>query len=260
LDSVGNRMIRVDNHNHIIHAGILEMVTAAKANDVEEYSITEHVSQFRELRDTVGFGSVHGTGRIFKSLNEYRDEFEKIERESVAMNINRGLEVDFSPRYEMKVGDFVNQQDWDILLCSVHEFENGKDIETIGKEIVDRLAAYASWYDYFRLEQLALESDFVPFNVLSHPVRMSRAMKLVPPEIDDLLMDLATTARRREKALELNGNDIDYAPELVRKLAIACGKTGCKVSLGSDAHHPKEVFRNMNVAMDLASKFNLKLL
>jgi HisJ family histidinol phosphate phosphatase len=251
-------MTRVDNHSHIIHAGILEMVAAAKANDVKEYSITEHVSQFTELRDTVEFGSVHDTGRMFESLNEYRDEFEKIKSESVAMKINRGLEVDFSPRYELKVGDFVNQQDWDILLCSVHEFENGKDIETTGKEIIDRLAAYARWYDYFRLEQLALESDFVPFNILSHPVRMSRAVKLVPPEIDDLLMDLATTARRRDKALELNGNDIDYAPELVRKLALACGEAGCRVSLGSDAHYPRDVFRNMDVAMGLVVEFKLK--
>lgn len=253
-------MIRIDNHNHIIHAGILEMVAAAKANDVKDYSITEHVSQFTELRDTVGFGSVHDTGRMFESLNEYREEFKKIKAESGTMRINRGLEVDFSPRFESRVGDFVNQESWDILLCSVHEFENGKDIETTGRESVDRLATYARWYDYFRLEQLALESDFVPFNVLSHPVRMSRAVKLVPPEIDDLLIDLATTARRRNKALELNGNDIDYAPELVRKLALACGKTSCKVSLGSDAHYPKDVFHNMDVAFDLVSKFNLKLL
>jgi HisJ family histidinol phosphate phosphatase len=261
LDSVGNRMIRVDNHSHIIHAGILEMVAAAKANDVREYSVTEHVSQFRELRGSVGFGSVHDTGRMFESLNEYREEFIKIKGESGTMKINRGLEVDFSPRYESKVGDFVNQEEWDILLCSVHEFEDGNDIERTGREIVDKLTAYTRWYDYFRLEQLALESDFVPFNVLSHPVRMSRAaVKHVPPEIDDLLMDLATTARRREKALELNGNDIDYAPELVRKLALACGKADCKVSLGSDAHYPNDVFHNMDVALDLVSKFNLKLL
>src|SRR3989454_2941562 len=192
-------------------------VAAAKANNLTEYFITEHVSQFTELRNSAGFGSVHDKGRIFESLKEYRDEFGKIDRESLEMRINQGLEVDYSLRYEVKVGDFVNQEDWDILLCSIHEFENGKDIERTGRETVDRLVAYARWYDYFRLEQMALESDFVPFNVLSHPVRMSRAVKLVPPEIDDLLLDLATTAARRKKALELNGNDIDYAPTARRR-------------------------------------------
>jgi len=30
------------------------------------------------------------------------------------------------------------------------------------------------------------------------------------------------------------------------------------VSLGSDAHYPKDVFRNMDVAMDLVHEFKLK--
>jgi HisJ family histidinol phosphate phosphatase len=235
------------------------MVAAAKANNVGEYSVTEHVSQFRELRESVGFGSVHEKGRMFESLREYREEFGKIEGQSVGMRVGRGLEVDFSPRYEARVGEFVNQEEWDILLCSVHEFEDGKDIERSGRGIVDRLVVFARWYDYFRLEQMALESDSVPFNVLSHPVRMARVVKLVPPEMDDLLLDLGTTARRRGKALELNGNDIDYAPGLVRRLASACGKAGCRVSLGSDAHYPKDVFRNMDVAMGLVDEFKLKL-
>ncbi len=105
---------------------------------------------------------------------------------------------------------------------------------------------------------MALESDFVPFKVLSHPIRMSRATKAVPVDLDDLLLDLARIAKRRNKALELNGRDIDYAPELVRKLAIACSKAGCRVSLGSDAHHPREVFRNMGIAMALVKEFNLE--
>jgi len=33
---------------------------------------------------------------------------------------------------------------------------------------------------------------------------------------------------------------------------------GCKVSLGSDAHHPRDVFRNMRVAMALVNEFNLE--
>jgi histidinol phosphatase-like PHP family hydrolase len=88
---------------------------------------------------------------------------------------------------------------------------------------------------------------------------MSRSNKAIPPELDDLLLDLARTARRRNKALELNGRDIDYAEELVRRLAAACSKACCRVSLGSDAHHPNEVFRNMEIAMALVREFNLEL-
>jgi histidinol-phosphatase (PHP family) len=240
-------------------AEITEMLAAAKANNIDEYSITEHVSQFREPRESIKFGSIHLKGRIFESLKEYKDEFKKAERSTHSgMKVNRGLEVDFSPRFANKLGDFVNQEEWDILLCSVHEFEDGKDIEKTVRGI-DPASANDHWREYLRLEQTALESDFVPFNILAHPVRMSRATKVVPPNLDDLLLDLAKTTRRRDKALELNGRDIDYAPDLVRRLTTACSKADCRVSLGSDAHHPREVFRNMKVAMALVEEFDLEL-
>jgi len=252
-------MTLVDNHNHILLAEITEILAAAKANNVSELSITEHVSQFREPRESIRFGSIHPSGRIFQSLKDYNDEFRKADRLAYSgLKINRGLEVDFSPRFETKLGDFVNQETWDILLCSVHEFEDGKDIEKSVRGTVDPASAHEYWREYLGLEQKALESDFVPFKVLSHPVRISRASKAAPPELDDLLLDLARIARRRNKALELNGRDIDYAPELVRRLATACSKAGCRVSLGSDAHHASEVFRNMNTAMALVKEFNLE--
>ncbi len=236
------------------------MVASAKANNIAEYSITEHVSQFRELRESIRFGSVHSKGRIFDSLREYEDEFRKADKEVLGMKINQGLEVDFSPRFENKVANFVNQKDWDLLLCSVHEFEDGRDVErNVGKP-VDQDSAHKRWREYFGTEQMALESDFVPFKVLAHPVRMARSIELVPPEVDLLLLDLARTAGRRQKALELNGNDIAFAPQLVRMLATACSKAGCRVSLGSDAHHPKDVFRNLGIAMSLVDEFRLQLL
>jgi hypothetical protein len=45
-----------------------EMLTAAKTNRISDFSITEHVSQFRELRESIQFGSVHPNGRIFDSV------------------------------------------------------------------------------------------------------------------------------------------------------------------------------------------------
>jgi histidinol phosphatase-like PHP family hydrolase len=106
---------------------------------------------------------------------------------------------------------------------------------------------------------MALESNFVPFTVLAHPVRLTRSVKEVPPDMDELLLELAESAKRRNKALELNGNDIDSDPELVRRLAFACAKAGCKVSLGSDAHYPRDVFRNMEAALGLIQEHGLSI-
>jgi histidinol phosphatase-like PHP family hydrolase len=104
-------MTLADNHNHILLARLTEMLASAKTSTIGEFSITEHVSQFRELRESVRFGSVHPNGRIFENLKEYNDEFRKIDRGAyTGMKINRGLEVDFSPRFEKRVSDFVNQE------------------------------------------------------------------------------------------------------------------------------------------------------
>src|SRR5438093_13571426 len=111
-------MIRIDHHNHILLAEITEMVAAAKASEVREFSITEHVSQFGEPRMSVGFGSVPSSGRILETLKGYRDAFRKVEDlAAMGMKVNQGLGVDFSPRHEKRVGDFVTQEDWDMLLC-----------------------------------------------------------------------------------------------------------------------------------------------
>jgi histidinol-phosphatase (PHP family) len=251
---------RVDNHSHILLADISEMVASAKAKNVAELSITEHVSQFKELRDRVKFGSLHSTGKLFNTLDEYVYEFHKTSERALDVKVNRGLEVDFSPRFEASVGKFVNQLDWDILLCSVHEFQNGKDIESNPGSAVNAASAHEHWREYLRLEQMALESDFVAFKVLSHPIRMSRGKQVEPPEMEQLLLDLAKTAKKRNKALELNGNDIGYSIRLVRMLANACSKAGCTVSLGSDAHRPSDVFRNMEIATSLVEEFHLNVL
>ena len=179
-------MITVDNHSHIILADITDMVASAKARNIQQYSITEHVSQFRGLRESVAFGSVHSRGRIFEDLKEYRKEFSKVDdSERRGMKVRMGLEVDFSPHYETRVGEYVNQEEWDTLLCSVHELEDGSDIEKTRAKSPGPGEARNLWCEYLGLERMAIESDFVPFSVLTHPVRMSRRADRVPDEVDE---------------------------------------------------------------------------
>ncbi|SRR5579875_1655626 len=249
-----------DNHNHIILSDIDSMVGSARARAIKEFSITEHVSQFREPRSSIDFGSIHDTGRIFESLKEYDLEFSKI-KNNEEIKVRRGLEVDYSPRYETKVGNYVNQDEFEILLCSVHELEDGTDVQRPGTMRKDE-DPKKLWLEYIELQKRALESDFVPFNVLTHPVRMAQGVKkdACPENIDELLLDLAKTARKRNIALELNGSDLNFSELLVRKLALACSEAGCKVSLGSDAHRPHEVFRNMSKANKIVEELGLEVL
>ena len=87
-------MPRVDNHSHIILANIGDMVASAKARKIDQYSITEHVSQFMGMRESIAFGSMHSTGRIFENLKDYRNEFSKVDESGLSgMKVRMGLEV-----------------------------------------------------------------------------------------------------------------------------------------------------------------------
>ncbi len=63
----------------------------------------------------------------------------------------------------------------------------------------------------------------------------------LPPNFDAELERLATEATRCNVALELNGYDLLTYPSLVRKLAKACALQETPVSVGSDAHRPREI-------------------
>ena len=196
---------------------------------------------------------------MFENRDEYIGEFRKINSKMLGVSkFNRGLEVDFSPRFMDKVGDFVNRTEWDILLCSVHEFGDGHNVETKPRNL-NQNDEENRWQTYVQLQMIAPESSFVPFSILAHPVRISKGTSWVPDDIDEMLSGLAETARRNNRALELNGNDIDYNVQMVRRLASACSKAHCPVSLGSDAHRPKDVFRNVDIAIHLVDEFKLEL-
>ena len=227
------------------------MVRAAKHRNFECFSITEHISQFKNPRKEIGFGSFHKSGRIFSDFDEYESEFANIGKKA-----NKGLEVDFSPRYNRQVSDYVNERKWDILLLSVHELSGGKDIED--KEgPQDRESSEKKWMDYFKLQEEALQNDLVSFVTLTHPVRLATSTRIVPSNFDESLLELATIAKEEDKALELNGKDMARDYSFVERLAKACSEAHCRVSFGSDAHHPDEVGRGRENATDLIKRFSL---
>ncbi len=232
------------------------MVRAALNKQVIHFSITEHISQFRKPRETIVFHSFHAKGRMFENFGEYKAEFEKIKPGS--LRLKSGLEVDYIPKYEKQLAEQVNQEKWDILLCSVHELSDGKDVESRKKD-QDRETSAKRWREYIDTQLHALESDLVSFNVLTHPIRLYAGTPDFPLDVDEMFLELATVARRGGKALELNGKDIELNRDLVERLAISCGKVGCQVSLGSDAHSPKTVRHNLDKATEMVKRLNLRV-
>jgi histidinol-phosphatase (PHP family) len=234
------------------------MVDAAKKTQVSRLSTTEHISQFTFARQKIRFGSVHESGRMFSSFDDYLKEFEKV-RDVDGIQVRKGLEVDYIDKYRTEIGETVSKKKWDVLLCSVHELRGGVDIDD--KRLPqDKKSASERWHEYIDLQREAIESDFIPFDVLTHPERLAATTPSVPDDLDDLLIGLAKLAKEHGKALELNGADLSKTPHLVRKVANACNVSKCKVSYGSDSHYPDQVSRNYNMAKDLIDEYKLEVI
>ncbi len=233
------------------------MVDSARSKAFDSISITEHISQFAEPRDKIEFGSVHTKGRIFSNIEEYLLEFRNIPTK--IPTVNKGLEVDYIRRVSQEIAKYVNERGWDVLLLSVHELSDGIDVEDTSRP-QDKESSERRWVQYIELQKEGLQNDLIPFDVLTHPVRLGRSSHKLPGNLDELLIELAEVARKEDRALELNGNDLTRDYKLVEKLAQACSAGGCKVSFGSDAHHPSEVGRGYEKALELVNRYGLKQL
>lgn len=243
-----------DMHSHILVHGMDAMINGATQAGLKRISITEHISQFKEIRDSIRFVSLHKIGTIFNNVQEYEGLFQDANRPGISVYI--GLEIDFIPSRMNEISDFVNSSKATIRNLSIHEINN-RDIESIG--IVSPETSRNTWVKYMKKQEDALEIDKLEATTLSHPVRLARSLKVVPYNIDDILENLADRAASHEIALEINGYDLEIAPLLVDKMARACGEKSCKVTYGSDAHEPWRYLAGMKGAENLIKKYSLKL-
>ena len=235
----------VDYHTHICESTIDEMLASAVEKGVREYGISEHIFMLDEGHPI--FPLIPKEGIPF-SRELYVVTCRKRSRDT-RISVRLGLEVDYVPGTEALVADVLAGVEWDYLIGSIHEID-GLDMFEHTPADVDE--GQRLWRRYYELSVAAIESG--AFDILSHPVRNMVRNSFVPEDVGDLLDAVATAAARNGVALELNGEDTRLWPEMVTALAEACGRAGCAVSLGSDAHRPESVAQSLQMASFIAAE------
>ncbi len=251
-----------DNHTHILFDPLEQMIEGAAQRGIKSISITEHISQIKEIRGSVNFRSTHSSGRIFQNLDEYLQEFSSLQKyidSKSSANVRKGLEVDYIPGYEKEISRFVNSYRWDIILRSVHELSDGSDVEAKFDPQSSSMRA-GRWTEYIGTEIALVKESEIRFDVLTHPIRMLVGTPVTEEELLELLQELAEACRTEKRAIELNGKDLTTHPRHVAVLAKACSQAGCSISFGSDAHHSNEIARGYERARELAESFNLNFI
>lgn len=225
--------LNTDFHSHVSRSSAQKMVQAAREKGIHVLGLSEHIFQLHEGYALLPHMPLEGP---LLSLEHYLTSVRQAACDE-AWDVRLGLEVDFIPTKNEQIQQFLQTQDWDFLIGSVHEVV-GKQFEssTISREEGEDL-----WLRYQALLRAAVNSGY--FSLVSHPVRMRRTNPYLPPTLDDELEQLAADATRKDIALELNGHDILTYPDLVKRLARACALHNTPISVGSDAHNPTQIAR-----------------
>ncbi len=222
-----------DFHSHVSRSSAAQMVQAARDKGLKTLGLSEHDFQMSEIRPTLPHLPLEGA---LMRLADYAEAVQSAARK-FQFDVRLGMEVDFIPSKNGAIHALIREQPWDFLIGSVHEVDSivfETDQITWGPE-----EGQARWRRYFALLREAVKSGY--FSLVSHPVRMYRRNKHLPPTLDEELESLAAEAASRNVALELNGYDTLHYPELVRRLARACALHQTPISVGSDAHRPAEI-------------------
>ncbi len=221
-----------DFHNHVARSSARVMAEAAQARGLYMQGFSEHIFQMAEARSLLAHLALEGP------LLTFTDYIASVMAagEGLSLKLLLGLEVDFIPDKNAAIQALLQQYPWDFLIGSVHEidgllFESYTDWQQETGE--------AAWLRYFALLRQAIESGF--FSVVSHPVRMRYSNPFLPSTLDEELEQLAALATSADVALEINGYDLQFYPDMVHRLALACQHQKTPVSVGSDAHLPKRV-------------------
>ena len=221
-----------DFHSHVSRSSAQQMVLVAKKRGLRVLGLSEHIFQMKEARAPLEHMALEGPMMSFPA---YIEAVQTAARKA-SFDTRLGLEIDFIPEKHESIQTSIQGYAWDFLIGSVHEVDG--ELYERNYEMT-REYGEALWLRYFQLLREAVSSGC--FQVVSHPVRMRYNNPYLPATFDAELEHLAAEATRCDVALELNGFDILTYPIVVRHLARACALQRTPISVGSDAHVPKNV-------------------
>ncbi len=231
-----------DFHSHVVRSSALHMAHSAHEHGIRVLGLSEHVFQMDEARAPLTHMELEGPILTFQ---EYIDMVHAAGRPA-SVDVRLGLEVDFIPEKNEAIQASLQGYSWDFLIGSVHQVD-GKLFER--DNTLTREQGEATWRRYLQLLREAVQSGF--FSLVSHPVRMRYRNPYLPPHLDDEYEQLAALATQKNVALEINGFDTLFYPDMVRHLAKACALHNTPISVGSDAHNPKQVAQAHPQTLDI---------
>ena len=237
---------RVD---HTVEA-VERFVDGAADRGLDEIGFTEHIYYFGQTRSL--WDEPYMLERCLYDLDQYVAAV--IEAKGRGLPVKLGLEVDYAAGRERDLADVLEPYPWDYLLGSVHYVDGFPVDQEPG--LVEKLGAAEAWRRYFVWLRNAARSGL--FDSLAHP---DLAKHHGPrPDAESVQWLHEETA----DAIEAAGVCVEVSASGLHKpvgqlypdepLLEACHARGVPITLGSDAHVPQNVGRDLDRAVGFARR------
>ena len=239
--------LRIDYHIHTLFSdGMRDLssyVDQAAKRKIDEIGFSDHM-HFKKAVWSMAFSD----------LTSYLNRITAL-KETSKIPIKRGLEIDFVPSRMDRLMRTVNKFNLDYLIGSVH---------FIGNWAIDSEDQIHRWrrknishvyQRYFTLVQNMAKSGL--FDILGH-LDLVKIFNFRPKnDITNLLLETVEIISRSKTCVEVNTSGLRKPCREVypnEKLIKICFDNGIPITLGSDAHSPKEVGANFDLAVNLLRK------
>jgi len=221
--------------------------TVASERGIAELGVSEHVHRFAQALDVWR----HPFWR--DSARDDLDAYCAWVREETDLKL--GIEADFVPGHEDRMGSLLERREWDYVVGSVH-FLRDAAVDHEGYDVWERSSdPERVWSRYFETLGEAARSGL--FDILAHP----DLVKVWGPERPRPRGDLRRFYERAMDGIAESRIAVEVSTAGLRKpvgeiyparefLAL-CVEAGCPVALSSDAHAPGDLGAGYEQALEL---------
>jgi histidinol-phosphatase (PHP family) len=207
-------------------------VIAARKQGILEMGFSEHDEFLAQIDVTV--------------LSQLQDEFPD-------MKIRLGLEVDYIPGREEHIRQISKQYDFDYIIGSVHFIDGWGFDHPDFRHLFDEKDIDTIYRRYFELVQMAVESGL--FDIVGHldliKIWGHRPLQYnMPTYLEPLLNSIKAAGM----VIEINSAGLRKPVKEIypaREIVDLIGAKDIAVTLGSDAHHPRELGTGLREASSM---------
>jgi histidinol-phosphatase (PHP family) len=228
---------------------IEDYIQEARKNGIDEIGFSEHVVLHYEKNYPY---------RPSDFMETYVQEFLEIKRNS-EIPLKLGAEVDFFPEDVEKIREFIQKYPFDYVIGSVHyigawAIDSRSQMQEYLKR--DILQIYG---EYFRTVIKLCRSRL--FDIVGHADLIKMFGFKPNCNLDNFLEEIAETVAENKMCVEVNTSGLTRPCAEIypsKQLLALLKQNGVPITLGSDAHNPKDVGRHFDKAIKLMKEVGYK--